>query len=171
MGFNYGYSRKKMEGEFAKVSAICQKNGMPEDTIEAIYHMMLDDLNNDRRFYVHTQTYNGLQFADGNETNEGNSPLLNKFVDQCSVPQAEICEWSRMAWIDDIDTPEIAVWLKSLDEDDILILTLIVVDQMKQTEVAKVLRKHDSSISRKMKRLRKSLEKILPEWLKKKYIE
>lgn len=81
----------------------------------------------------------------------------------------EICEWQRMDWIEDIDTPEIVIWLKSLDEEDILMLTLIVVDGMKQREVARALEKHDSAISRKMKRLRKSLEKVLPERLKRQY--
>ena len=166
MGFNYGYNRKKMEEEFAKIAVICREDGMPEEDIEAIHRLMLDILNNDRRFYVHTQSYDGLQFADGDEADEGRSPLLDKFGERLSVFQAGICEWDRLAWIDDIDTPEIVIWLKSLKEDDIFMLTLLVADGMKQREVAKVLEKHDSAISRKMKRLRESLTKVLPEALK-----
>lgn len=172
MGYinNYGYNRKKMEKEFAEIAAICRADGMPEESIEAVHRLLLDILNNDRRFYVHTQSYDGLQFADGEEAEEGRLPLLDKFTDQLSVIQVEICEWQRMAWLDDIDTPEIVIWLKSLSDDDIFMLTLLVVDGMKQTEVAKALEKHDSAISRKMKRLRKSLAKVLPEWLKKRYV-
>lgn len=166
---NYGYNRKKMEEEFAEIAAICREDGMPEENIEAIHRMMLDMLNNDRRFYRHTQPYDGLQFADGDEADEGRSPLLDKFSEQLSVRQVEICEWDRMAWIDDIDTPEIVVWLKCLNDDDIFMLTLLVVDGMRQREVAKILEKHDSAISRKMKRLRESLTKVLPEWLKERY--
>lgn len=171
MGYinNYGYNRKKMEKEFAEIAAICRADGMPEESIEAIHRLLLDILNNDRRFYVHTQSYDGLQFADGDESEEGRSPLLDKFTEQLSIIQIEICEWDRMAWLDDIDTPEISIWLKSLGDDDIFMLTLLVVDGLKQTEVAKVLDKYDSAISRKMKRLRKSLTKVLPEWLKKRY--
>lgn len=171
MGYinNYGYNRKKMEKEFAELAAICRTDGMPEEKIEVIHRLMLDILNNDRRFYVHTQSYDGLQFADGDEADEGRSPLLDKFGEQLSVRQAEICEWDRLAWIDDIDTPEIVIWLKSLDEGDILMLTLIVVDDMRQREVARALEKHDSAISRKIKRLRESLLKVLPEGLKRQY--
>lgn len=169
MGFNYGYNRKKMEEEFAEIAVICREDGMPEEDIEAIHRLMLDILNNDRRFYVHTQAYDGLQFADGDEVDEGRSPLLDKFGERLSVFQAGICEWDRLAWIDDIDTPEIVIWLKSLKEDDIFMLTLLVVDGMKQREVARVLEKHDSAISRKMKRLRESLTKVLPEALKKRH--
>lgn len=169
MGFHYGYNRKKMEEEFAKIAAVCRAEGMPEEKIEMIHRLLLDILNNDRCFYVHTQSYDGLQFADGEEAEEGRSPLLDKFADRLSVVQMEICEWQRMDWIEDIDTPEIVIWLKSLDEEDILMLTLIVVDGMKQREVARALEKHDSAISRKMKRLRESLEKVLPERLKRQY--
>lgn len=170
MGFNYGYNRNKMEKEFAEIAVICREDGMSEEKIESIHRLLLDILNNDRRYYTHSQAYDGLQFMDGNEADEGCSPLLDKFQEQLSSVQVEICEWNRMAWIEDIDTPEIVVWLKSLKDDDIFMLTLIVVDGLKQTEVAKILGKHDSAISRKMKRLRNSLEKVLPDWLKKRLV-
>jgi hypothetical protein len=169
MGFHYGYNRSKMEEEFAEIAAVCRAEGMPEEKIEMIHRLLLDVLNNDRCFYVHTQSYDGLQFADGEEPEESRLPLLGKFTEQLSVTQVEICEWQRMDWVEDIDTPEIFIWLKSLDEGDILMLTLIVVDGMKQREVARALEKHDSAISRKMKRLRESLEKVLPERLKRQY--
>lgn len=169
MGFNYGYNRYKMEKEFEEMAVICRAEGMSEENIETIHRLMLDILNSDRCFYVHTQSYDGLQFTDGDAVEEGRSPLLDKFQEQLSVVQAEICEWGHMDWLEDIDTPEIIVWLKSLDETDILILTLIVADGMKQTEVAKVLKKHDSAISQRMKRLRESLEKVLSERLKNQY--
>lgn len=171
MGFNYGFNRKKMEKEFAEMAAVCRADGMPEENIETIHRLLLDMLNNDRRFYAHTQSYDGLQFADGDEADEGRLPLLDKFQKQLSVEQMEICEWGYMSWLDDIDTPEIMVWLKSLGNDDIFMLTLLVVDGMKQTEVAKMLEKHDSAISRKMKQFRKNLKKVLPDELKKAYIK
>lgn len=166
MGFNYGLNRKKMEKEFAEIATICRADGMSEEKIEMVHRLMLDILNSDRRFYTHTQSYDGLQFSEEDKTNEGCSPLLGKFREQLSVVQMDICEWGYMDWLDDIDTPEISVWVKSLDADDIFMLTLLVVDGMKQAEVAKVLDKYDSAISRKMKRLRESLAKVLPERLK-----
>lgn len=130
---------------------------------------MLDILNNDRRFYVHTLSYDGLEDEDGNGMDNARLLLFSKFIERFSVHQSEICKWGRLAWIDDIDTPEIIIWLKSLNEDDIFMLTLLVVDGMRQREIAQVLEKHDSAISRKMKHLRKSLTKVLPEQLKKQY--
>ncbi len=167
---NYAHNRKIMEKGFAKTEVICRENGMLEESIEEIYCMDLALLNNDRRFYTHTQSYDGAQFADGGETNEGHSPLLGKFQEQLSVAQAEICGWSRMSWIEDLDTEEVILWVKGQTEKNLELLTLIVVDGLKQTEVAKMWKVSDAAISKRMKKMKKSLEKVLPEWLKKKYV-
>lgn len=166
----YWQNRGKMEGEFTEIAKLGLKGNMSEENIEAIHELMLEDMNNDRRFFKHTQPYDAA-FADGDEAEEGCSPLLDKFMEQLSVVQPEICEWGRTMWLEDIDTPEICEWLKSLKEAEVSMLTLLVADGMKQTEVAKVLEKHDSAISQKMKQFRKSLEKVLPEQLKKDYVK
>lgn len=159
-----------MEQEFEKIAAVCRAEGIPEEKIAAIHRVMLDELNSDRKFQTHTLSYDGLQFPDGDRAEEGASPLLKDYLERFSAVQAEISAWGRFSWLDDIETPEIIVWLQSLDEGDILLLTLLVADDMKQTEAAKVLKKHDSAISRKIKGLRESMAKILPEQLKRKYI-
>lgn len=170
-GYNYGYHRKKMEEEFEKIAAVCRAEGIAEDTIGTIHRILLDELNSNRKFYTHTQSYDGLQFPDGEKADEGQSPLLKNYLDKFSVTQGEISEWGRYGWIEDIELPELAIWVRSLDEGDILLLTLMVVNQMKQTEIARLLGKHDSAISRKMRKFRESLTKILPEWLKREYIK
>ena len=98
-----------------------------------------------------------------------NNPLVNKYLESFSSPEVQIWKWA--GWVEDLDTPEIIVWAQSLNETDHLLLTLLIESSLKQTEVAKILEKHDSAISRKMKHLRESLEKVLPERLKQKYIK
>lgn len=169
-GFNYGYHRKKMEKEFAQIASVCRAEGIAEDTIGIIHRILLNELNSNRKFYTHTQSYDGMKFQDGSDADVGSNPLLKNYLEQFSAPQVEIYEWHYMAWLDDIDTPEVVEWLGALGEEDILLLTLLVVDGLKQTEAAKILGKHDSAISRKMKQLRESLTKVLPEPLRKRYI-
>lgn len=166
MGFNYGYGRKKMEEEFAEIKAVCRKEGMSEESIEEIRRMMLDELNSNRRFYRHTQPLDGLQFADGEEAEEERSPLLDKFLGRLSVTQGEIYEWGRMDWIEDLDTVETIVWVKEQSEKDIELLTLLSVDGLKQKEVAGMWNVSPTAISKRMKKIRESLAKVLPEWLK-----
>ena len=127
MGFHYGYNRSKMEEEFAEIAAVCRAEGMPEEKIEMIHRLLLDVLNNDRRFISIRSLTMACSLRMERKPKKGRSPLLDKFADRLSVVQMEICEWQRMDWIEDMDTPEIVIWLKSLDEEDILMLTLIVV--------------------------------------------
>lgn len=168
-GFNYGYERNKMEQEFAQIAAVCRAESIPEDTIELIHRIMLDELNSNRRASTHTQSYDSLRFPDEEYISVDKNPLMDKYLESFSAMQVEIWEWA--GWIEDLDTPEIIEWTRCLNKADRQLLTLLVEDGFKQTEVAKILEKHDSAISRKMKHLRESLAKVLPEWLKRKYIK
>lgn len=169
-GFNYGYERNKMEREFAQIAAVCRAEGISEDTIEFIHRILLDELNSNRRFQTHAQSsYDSLRFPNEGNTSIDKNPLMDKYLESFSAVQVEIWEWA--GWIEDLDTPEIIVWAQSLNETDRRLLALLAMDGLKQTEVAKILKKHDSAISRKMKQLRESLVKVLPERLKRKYIK
>ena len=154
MAFNYGYARNKMEQEFAQIAAVCRTEGIPEDTIESIHRILLDELNSDRRYRAHTQPYDALQFPDGEDASVDNNPLVNKYLESFSSPEVQIWKWA--GWVEDLDTPEIIAWAQSLNETDHLLLTLLAMDGLKQTEAAKILERHGSAISRKMKQLREA---------------
>lgn len=157
-----------MEREFAQIVAVCRAEGIPEDTIALIYRILLDELNSNRRFRTHTQSYDALRFPDEERASVDNNPLMDKYLENFSAVQVEIYEWA--GWIEDLDTPEIIVWAQGLSETDRLLLNLLAMEGLKQTEVAKILKKHDSAISRKMKQLKESLEKVLPGYIRKHYI-
>ncbi len=169
MAMNYGKGRYIVELETSRMAAICQEENQAVDKIDVIHRMLLDNLNNDIKFYAHTQSYDNLEFPDGSKADEGSSPLLNKFMDKFSVFQPDICKWGRLDWVEDIDTLEIAVWIKSQSEQNIELLTLIIVDGLKQTEIAKLWGCSDAAISNRLKTIRNSLLEILPERLKNRY--
>lgn len=158
-----------MEREFAQIATVCRAEGIPEDTIELIHRILLDELNNNRKFQTHTQSYDALRFPNEGNASVDKNPLMDKYLENFSVVQVEIWEWA--GWIEDLDTPEIIEWAQELNETDHQLLTLLAMDGLKQTEAAKILERHGSAISRKMKQLRESLVKVLPEWLKQKYIK
>lgn len=162
--FIYAYHRKVMEKKWEETAKICKEAGMSDQQISEIYRMWLDELNGDRRFARHTLSY---------DEKEGEKMLssLSYSMYQSGMTQDEFSGCGRYSWIDDIATPEIVMWLKSLNEIDIELLTLLVVDGLSQSEAAKKLQKCSSDITRRKKRLRKSLEKILPEYLKREYIK
>ncbi len=170
MAINYGKGRYMVELETDRMAAICREENMAAEKMDAIHRMLLDILNNDRNYYAHTQTYDNLEFSDGSKADEGNSPLLDKFTDKLSVSQPDICEWGRLDWVEDIGTLEIAVWIKSQSKQNIELLTLIIVDDLKQKEIAELWGCSDAAISKRMKSIRNSLLEILPERLKRRYV-
>ena len=187
MRFPYGKNRRTMEKEHSEMAVICREENKSEEMIEQIHDLLLRQLNRDRAYITHTQPYecydswgksknstqtqNRQQLEDeGSDIiDEGRSPLLKKFSAQLSVTQGEICEWGRMDWIEDLDTVEIIVWVKEQSEKDIELLTLLSVDELKQKEVAEMWGVSDAAISKRMKRIRESLAKVLPEWLRTSY--
>ena len=65
-----------------------------------------------------------------------------------------------------MDTPELVEWLKTLKPKDIDLLTYQIQDGLLQTDIAHLLEVSDAAISKRMKRLRKDLEKFLQKRLK-----
>lgn len=162
--FIYAYHRKIMEKKWEETAKICKEAEMSDQQISEIYRMWLDELNGDRRFANHTFSYD--------EEGEKILSSLSYSMYQSGMTQDEFSGCGRYSWIDDIATPEVVMWLKSLNnKTDIELLTLLVVDGLSQSEAAKKLGKCPSDISRRIKRLRKSLGKILPEYLKREYIK
>jgi len=184
MGFKCWKENGKKEREFNKMAKICREQKESEDTVSAIHDILDEEFKKNRAYYSHTQSYEyfdsphnkakskkWLENEENDIIDEGRSPLLKKFQKQLSVTQGEICEWGRMDWIEDLDTVEIIVWVKELSEKDIELLTLLSVDGLKQKQVAEMWGVSDAAISKRMKKIRENLIKILPEPLKKKYIE
>lgn len=161
MGFNYGKKRSEKEKEFEKIATICRDNGMTEINIENIHRLLLNELNSDRRYYTHTQSYS-VQFSGKEVAEESYSSLHKRFFDQFSTAQYGISEWERHSWVEDIDSPEIVSWLKTLPEHDIELLTLIM-EGMSQTEIAAMCGYSIPSISKRKKRIRDDLKKHLSE--------
>lgn len=163
MKFNYGYERKRMELEFTKIAEQCRSSGISEEDIEDIHRSMLDELNSDRRFYTHTQSLDGFAFSDGDVADESRSPLFEKYMEQLSVCQCEISEWDRFDWIEDINNPLLAKWLKTLSQKDIELLTLLYEDDLPQKQIAKLCGCSEAAISKKKNRLIKNAKKFLLE--------
>lgn len=187
MGYNYGKERKKMEKEFSEMADICRGNQnkkseygkfelssgekveliltdkiipMPEDKIEEIRKMLHDEFKSNRCYCSHTQSSGFLQFSDDGTGDKAKSLLLKKFSRAISITQGEISEWGRYSWIEDIDAPEIAAWVKSLSERDIELITLMM-EGMSQTEIAEMWGCSDAAVSKRKKRFKRELANIL----------
>lgn len=166
MGYNYGYGREKMEKEFEKVAKEYRDAGVSKEWIEYIHRLDLDDLNNERKFYRHTVFIESAKFSDDKYADESNFRLYKKYQEQLQAPEVRIYDLECGSWPEYVDTPELVEWLKTLNPQDIDLLTYQIQDGLIQTDLARLLKVSDAAISKKMKRLRKDLEKFLQARLK-----
>lgn len=162
MGFNYGEKRREMEQEFSRIAKVCRADGMSEDDIGEIYELLKEELNSDRRYYTHTRPHDySDDFSGDEDTVSKQSRLMRKFINRFSNTQGEISEWERHSWIEDMDDPKITLWLKSQSKQNIEFLTLKVVNDMTQTQIANLWGCSNPAVSRRRRRIRESLENFL----------
>ena len=139
--------------------------GMSEFAIQGMYELHVEQFNSERRWKTHTQSLDGAVFTDGDSADEDQSPLLDKFWRQLSNCQSEISEWGRYDWVDDLDTPELARYIKSLSEKNLELLTSMVVDKMNRANLSRAMGVSRAAITKRMKPIEKVLEDIFPDRL------
>lgn len=156
MGYNYSKERRKFEDTWVKLRVEYRAAGFPEDKIDAMYIFDEEVFRSQRRYQSHTQP---LPLEDfGGDDRKYRTSLFAKF-EQLAV-SFDVSEFSgRYAWLDTIDNENLVSRLKQLNQSDLELLTLIVIEGYSQLEVAKLLKRDQSVISRKFTRIKKFLKK------------
>lgn len=135
MKWNNGYERRMFEIKQKKQAEEYRKAGMTEEQIKAMYEFDLEQFNSDRKYYRRTQPFTSSDFEEGVE-DDSESTLLEKFEEQISVSFDETTHHSRYWWIEDLENAELAKKIKMLTQEEIEILTMLVVDGNTQVEIA-----------------------------------
>lgn len=156
MGFNYAAARKALDKQWESLRVEYEKAGMPQESIHKMYRFDLDVLNSNRRYVNHIQTPL-CSDKDCTEVDDGQSVLLCKLFDGLAVYDDDSNEHSRYWWVEEINNPVLAKKIKELSIDDLELLTLIIMDGFRQAEIAKMLDQIQSTISRKITRIKKLL--------------
>ena len=134
--------------------------GMDETEINEMYALHREQFNSDWRHGIHNQPLDDYLFADGDETGEDQSPLLEKYPERFSSHQPKISEWSRYSWIEDLDTPELAIGIKSLPKETIELITRMVVDSMSRADLAREIGVSRAAVTKRINTIKKVLEKL-----------
>ena len=161
MGFNYGYEVKKFNSKWSVLHKEYESVGMSDADIEAMRDFDWEQLKSERRFQTHTQPLDGVVFADGDESGEDQSALHKRYLEELSVSQPEIREWSRRDWVEDLDTPELARYIKSLPEKDLDLLTAMVEDGMLRVDLSREMGVSRAAITKRITPIKKFTEKYL----------
>ncbi len=136
MSWNNGYERRKFEARQKKQAAEYRALGMTEEQIKTMYEFDLEQFNCDRKYHRHTQEFTLSDFDDDG-VESGRSPMFERFAEQLTTTMENVRFSSgRYAWFEDFDNDEVREWLYALPEEDKEILTLLVEEQLTQSEIA-----------------------------------
>lgn len=156
MKWNNGYERKRFEAKQKKLAEEYRKAGMTEEQIKAMYEFDLEQFKKDRIYQMHTQALQVEEF-DELDADESDNALIKHFENELTT-SIEDGEHSRYWWIEELENATLARKIKMLTQEEIEILTLLVVDGLTQVEISKALNIPYRTLKYKIHHIKKFLE-------------
>ena len=142
MSFNNGRERRKFEKAWEILRKEYQEAGMDEESIEKMYQYDSLMYNSERRYREHT--------VDNQESIWESIAVISK--------EEGDGENSGLDWLDEISDVELYRKLVKLSESDRELLTMYAIEGYTPTEIARVYRVSQPTISKKIIRLKKILQ-------------
>ena len=160
MSWNNAYEKRKFEEKQKKQAEKYRALGMTEEQIKEMYEFDYAQFKSERRFHMHTQSFEPDKFDDDEDDNEKLS-IVEKFQDVLATTQDDSTDKSRYWWIEEIENPVFTKALKKLSQDQIELLSLIVADGYGQAEMAGILNVSQSAISQRLATIKKIFKTTL----------
>lgn len=151
MGFNYAREKKRFDQTWARLCREYLEAGMSPEDIQSLYEFDLDAFRSQRRYAAHTQVL-------------PQEPVNSRGKNALALPGGA-CSFSendfpgRYAWVDGIENPKLARRLKQLSDEDLELLTLLVLEERSQRELARMLGCSQAAISQRYTRIKIFLKK------------
>lgn len=149
MGFNYAAEKKRFDQTWSCLWEEYTKAGMSPAAIQLLYEFDLELFRSQRVYVNHTQALPSESISD---ITEENSSLFRKFSDKLASFD-EMSFSGRHSWIETIENQRLAVRLKQLSDDDLELLTFLVLEGHSQRELARKWGCTQAAISQRYKRI------------------
>ena len=135
MSWNNAYEKRKFEEKQKKQAEKYRALGMTEEQIKEMYEFDYDQFKSERRFRMHTQSFEPNKFDTIEDDNEKLS-IVEKFQDVLATTQDDSTDKSRYWWIEEIENEMLLEKVMYLSEMDIEIITLTFVEGFSQKDAA-----------------------------------
>ena len=159
MSWNNAYEKRKFEEKQKKQAEKYRALGMTEEQIKEMYEFDYAQFKGERRHRMHTQQFTSSDFDEG-EADDSESTLFDKFFNELTCTIEALSDKPRYWWVEEIDDSETVRKIKLLSESDLEILTLIVIDKLKNKEIAQVTGIPLRTIERKKSRFKNLFKKF-----------
>ncbi len=144
MAYNYAYEWKKFKEEWEQKEIWYRSEGMSEEAIHGMYILDLAEFNSTRKYYRHT-----LEF-----------PVDLSLLTSLLVEMPEDHLSGRYDWVEELETPEFVHIIRKLNPDELELLTQLVENEEKQTDIARNLGITRQSVNERLQRIKKYFEKF-----------
>jgi DNA-directed RNA polymerase specialized sigma24 family protein len=158
MSWNNAYEKRKFEEKQKKQAEKYRALGMTEEQIKEMYEFDYAQFKSERRFRMHTQSFEPDKFDDDEDDNEKLS-IVEKFQDVLATTQDDSTDKSRYWWIEEIENEMLLESVKKLSPEDLELITKNVIEGYSQTDLAKIYGISQKNISKKIKKIKNFLEK------------
>lgn len=109
---------------------------------------------------MHNQEFSPSEFDDEDTGDEGQSTLYEKYVEKLSTTIEEQIFSSENDWLEKIKNEELYETLKKMSEERLEVISMLVNDEMNQTQIAMKLGVSVSAISQRIDTIKKYLKKF-----------
>ena len=156
MGFNYAHEKARFDREWSKTQQAYRSAGMNEESIQEMHDFDWSLFKKEGIYQLHTQKLEGADFGGEDSTQTDKSPLLKKFFAELSSCD-DYSAASRYGWIDDLADTELVRRISVLSQADMELLTLLVIDELPQRQIADMLSCSQQNISKRIQKIKKTL--------------
>ena len=136
MAYNYAKEKRKFDAEWKRKALWYRKEGMSEEDIEVMHCFDLAQFNRDRAY-------------------ESRRRPLETACGSCYIQQPS----ERYSWIDEVSNPQLVKQLHELTDQELELLTLVVVEGKTHKEAADILSCSRQLITKQLAQIRKIFKK------------
>ena len=136
MSYSYAREKRKFDAEWKRKALWYRKEGMSEEDIEAMHCFDLAQFNRDRAY-------------------ESRRRPLETACGSCYIQQPS----ERYSWIDEVSNPQLVKQLHELTDQELELLTLVVVEGKTHKEAADILSCSRQYITKQLAQIRKIFKK------------
>lgn len=155
MSFNYAREKRKFNMEQQRLAEEYTSAGMSEEAIAALYALDWKWFCRCRVYARHNVRLPETEYMD----EKGYSTLIREFAGMSVTPNFED-DLEHFDWLDTIENEKLYRRLCSLTNTDLKLLTLLVKEGCTQKEAAKRLACAESSVCKRLKKIRKKLSEV-----------
>ena len=157
MGFNYAHEKARFDREWKKTQQTYRAAGINEEAIQEMHDFDWSLFKKERIYQLHTQKLEGTDFGGEDSAQTDKSPLLKRFFAELSFCD-DYTAVSRYGWIDDLSDTELARRVSMLSQADLELLTLLVIDELPQKQIAVMRSCSQQNISKRIQKIKKILQ-------------